>query len=132
MSEILDKILPNEASTEFNQICNFWSMEFQEKMLLRFTDLYQTEHVIIEIEDILNDISKASLKFLDPFLKNYRVPMHRDEGTMFGKKNRSNGKHNLNQFARSDNEFPISFLQILTIWFDNEPNYFNRINGNKK
>ena len=42
MNEISDKILPYEARAEFCQIfCPFfWAMEFQEKMLLRFTDLW--------------------------------------------------------------------------------------------
>ena len=42
MNEILDKILPYEARAEFDQISClfFWAMEFQEKIPLRFTDLY--------------------------------------------------------------------------------------------
>ena len=36
LNEIFDKILPYEARAES---CLFWAMEFQEKMLLRFTDL---------------------------------------------------------------------------------------------
>ena len=41
--EILDKILLYEARAEFCQIFRsfFGAMEFQEKMLLGFTDLYQ-------------------------------------------------------------------------------------------
>ena len=41
MNEILDKILPYEARAEFCQIFRsfFLAMAFQEKMLLRFTDL---------------------------------------------------------------------------------------------
>ena len=37
----IDKILPYEARAEFCQIFRsfFWAMEFQEKLLLRFTDL---------------------------------------------------------------------------------------------
>ena len=39
---MLDKILPYEARAEFCQIFRsfFWAMEFQQKMLLRFTNLY--------------------------------------------------------------------------------------------
>ena len=39
MNEILDKILPYEGRAEFCQIFKSF-LEFQEKLLLRFTDLY--------------------------------------------------------------------------------------------
>ena len=40
MNETFDKILSNEVRAEFCQICRcLWAMEFQEKLLLRFTDL---------------------------------------------------------------------------------------------
>ena len=42
MNNILDKSLPYEARADFCQIFRsfFGAMEFQEKVLLRFTDLY--------------------------------------------------------------------------------------------
>ena len=89
MNETFDKILPYEARptkylTKFcpvklgQNFVRFWAMEFQEKMLLRFTDLdcsflnsehqgwYLTSRVIVKVH--LFCYVKKSLEFLPFFV----------------------------------------------------------------